>query len=195
MLVFRSALLWIAQVFVLAAGVMAADRSAGAAAGIQPLQIESSETIRFHDLPVATAPCHTRHAVYACSDFVLQRFHCRCRRDGSQWKLSIHAELRVVIHLVHVRFLLHERQHLEDIRSSLPEALQPFLEMRFDREQTCAHLADVISTPAFTMDMMNTLREVSNQKHHCSRIAQPLPGVRSQEARRKVWEASTSRDD
>ena len=107
--------------------------------------------------------CGTRH-VEACTAFVGQRLICHCEERDGGWTIAAHAQFIPLMYVMNGRHLAHERDHIEDIETSLAEYLDVLEQRRFATLPECERTASAeMSQFPRTMDGFK-LR--SNAKRH-----------------------------
>lgn len=165
----RSSFLWIALALALPA-----------AANDNAPEIVMSERVALHDPGMAIhGICRTDHHVYACTDWVTERFEARCERFEEGWGLTVRARLDMVVHLSDPHLIAHERHHINDVSDGLPAKLASLLATRFSEKERCDVIARMMSSADFTRSLMNELRAESNAKRGCTRRALAKPKIAS----------------
>ena len=73
----------------------------------------------------------------ACTTFVGYRAEPHCTKDGETWTMRPTATFTPYILLFNGRKLVHEREHIEDVRQSTEHYLGILASLRFESEVDC----------------------------------------------------------
>jgi hypothetical protein len=113
--------------------------------------------------------CRTADDVPACTAFRLESFDCRCEMQEDGWGIVARIGIVAEMHARDRRYLNHETLHVNDVREGVERQLERFVGLRFDDAAGCLRMAEVMSIPQFSADLMYRLIVASNDRFGCSK--------------------------
>lgn len=82
--------------------------------------------------------CGPDSKIRACTAFAGRRLICACHRDGDAWRMEAGVQFIPVMYLSSPEHVMHERDHINDIRRSVESYVAELRSKRFDSAHACA---------------------------------------------------------
>lgn len=98
--------------------------------------------IRFVRRPDLPAHCGTDAKIHACTAFAGQRLACACEAIDDGWRIDAHAQVIPVMYILGPDHVIHERDHVEDVRTSVVAYVSMLGALRFGSAGECRAEAD-----------------------------------------------------
>lgn len=117
--------------------------------------------VRAADLP---KNCGTGVRIEACTAFAGQRLICDCEQRGEEWRMVARAQFIPVMYILGAKHVVHEREHVDDIRSAVEEHVRSLSAVVFKSAERC-HAAADSHMVGFT-SMMDEFKLASNAARH-----------------------------
>jgi hypothetical protein len=138
------------------------------ALGAEPISVRKVLQLHRYDADLAII-CRTADDVPACTAFRVESFDCRCEKQQEGWGIVVRVGIVAEMHARDRRYLNHETLHVNDVREGVERQLQRFVDLRFDDAAGCLRMAEVMSIPQFSADLMYQLIVASNDRFGCSK--------------------------
>ncbi|MHB0970752.1 MAG: hypothetical protein ACYC7A_03370 [Thermoanaerobaculia bacterium] len=117
--------------------------------------------VRAADLP---KNCGTGVRIEACTAFAGQRLTCDCEQRGEEWRIVARAQLIPVMYIVGAKHVVHEREHVDDIRSAVEQHVRSLSAVVFESAERC-NAAAASHMAGFT-SLMDEFKLASNAARH-----------------------------
>jgi hypothetical protein len=117
--------------------------------------------VRAADLP---KNCGTSVRIEACTAFAGQRLACDCEPRGEAWRIVARAQFIPVMYILGAKHVVHEREHVQDIRDAVERHVRSLSAVVFESEESCHAAAD--SHMAGFTSLMDGFKLASNATRH-----------------------------